>query len=71
MPFAETRTDLEIAIQSEVSQRRRTITGHPFYVESKREMIQMSLFRNRNRLTHLENELLVAMGRMGEEIVQG
>ena len=44
MSFAATWIDLEIFIQSEVSQRRRNIIGHPFYAESKKEMIQMNLF---------------------------
>ena len=36
-PFAATWTDLEIVIQSAVSQRRRNIIWHPLYVKSKRK----------------------------------
>ena len=53
MPFAAAWIHLEIAIQSEVSQRRRNITGHPFYVESKKEMIQMSLFTKQKQAHRL------------------
>ena len=40
-----------------------TLNRVPLYVESK--MIQMNL-QNRKRLTDLENELMVAGGRVGE-----
>ena len=46
---------------SEESQRRRDIICHCLYAKSKKEMIQMSL-QNRNRLTDLENKLMVAGG---------
>ena len=59
MPFASTWIGLEIVILSEVSQRRRNITSHPFYVESKNKLYKS---QNRKRLT--ENELMVA-GRKG------
>ena len=36
MPFAATWMDPEIVILTEVSQRRRNITGHPLSVESKK-----------------------------------
>ena len=36
MPFATTWMALESVILNEASQRRRTITQHPLYVESKR-----------------------------------
>ena len=37
MPFAATEMDLETAILSVVSQRRRNIVRHPLYVESKKK----------------------------------
>ena len=46
---------------SEESQRRRNIIWHSLYAKSEKEMIQMSL-QNRNRLTHLENKLMVTVG---------
>ena len=52
MLFA-TWLDLESGILSEVKQRRRNITGHPFYVESKKEMIQMSLFTKQKQAHRL------------------
>ena len=43
MPFAVTWMDLEIVIQSEVSQRKTNIIYYHLYVES-RKMVQMNLF---------------------------
>ena len=43
MPPAETWMDLEIVIQSEVSQIEKDI-GYHLYVESKKKMVQMNLF---------------------------
>ena len=37
MPFAATRTDLEMVILSEESQRRRNSIWHPLYVESEKK----------------------------------
>ena len=37
MPFAATWMDLEIVIQSEESQRRRSIIWYPLYVESEKK----------------------------------
>ena len=51
---------------SEESRRRRDIICHCLYAKSKKEMIQMSL-QNRNRLTDLENKLMVAGGGGGWE----
>ena len=45
-----------------------TVSRVPLYVESK--MIQMNL-QNRKRLTDLENELMVAGGRVGEGRIVG
>ena len=46
--------------------RRRDIIWHCLYAKSKKEMIQMSL-QNRNRLTDLENKLMVAGGGDGRK----
>ena len=55
MPFSATWIDLEIIILSEISQRKTNITYH-LPVESKR-MIQMNLFKIRNRLTDMEKKV--------------
>ena len=44
MPFAATQMDVEIIILSGVSQTETNITRHCLYVESKKKMVQMSLF---------------------------
>ena len=68
MPFADTWMDLEVIIPSEASQKGKinTLWYHQ-YVESK---IQMNTSRKQNRLTDIENRLVVAgkeggEGRMG------
>ena len=63
MPFAATWMDLESVILSEVSQTEK----EPYLVIALicgiwKEMIQMNL-QNRKRLTDLENQLMVAMGK--------
>ena len=40
------------------------------YVESKEKLYKQIYFQNTKRLTDLENELMVAGGRMGEAIVR-
>ena len=67
MPFAATWMDLEIFTLSEVSQTRRNIIWHPLYVESKKKWYKQIYLQNRKRLTDLENELMVARGRIVRE----
>ena len=70
MPFAATWMGLETVILSEVSQRRRNILWHPLYVESKKKWYKWIYLQNIKRFTDLENELMVAGGRMGKAIVK-
>ena len=67
MPFAVTWVNLEIIIPSEVSQRKTNIIWHHSYVESNFFLkLQMNFLQNRNRLTDMENKLMVTQGEMGE-----
>ena len=62
--FAATWMDLEIVILSEVKvrQRERNIIWYRLYAESKKKWYKWTYLQNRNRLTDLENELMVTMG---------
>ena len=62
MPFAATWMDLEISILSEVNQRETNTIWYHLYVESKIWCKWIYLW-NRNRLTDIENRLVVAKGR--------
>ena len=53
-------------ILSEVSQRKTNITWYHLYVESKK-MIQINYLQNRNRLTDIENKLMITKGERGRE----
>ena len=62
MPFAATWMDLEIIILSEVSQTEKDkYHDNHFYVESKK-WYKWTYLQNRNRLTDLENKLMVTKG---------
>ena len=65
MQFSATWIDLEIVIVSEVSQRKKNIVWHSLYVESKKKWYKWTYLQKRNRLTDLENELMVARGKDG------
>jgi len=67
MPPAATWMDLEIVPLSEVSQRQRNNVWHPLYIESKKELYKWTYLQNRNRLTDLENKLMVAGGKDGRK----
>ena len=64
MPFTEIQMDLEIVILNKVRQKEK------YHMISFRwnlkKMKQTNLLQNRNRLTDLENELVVNGGRLGE-----
>ena len=63
MPFAATLMDLEIIIPNEVGQRKANIWCH-LYVESEKVI---ELIYKTNRLTDLENKLLVTEGERWEK----
>ena len=44
------------------SDRERQIIWYCLYVESKKKMVQMNLLQNRNRVTDVENKLMVTKG---------
>ena len=70
MPFATTWMDPDIVIPSEASQRTRNIKWHSLYAESKSKWYKWTYLQNRNRLTDLENKLMVTRGKgWGEGIV--
>ena len=62
MPFAATRMDLEIIILSEVRQRKINTMWYHWYVAPK-IWHKWTYLQNRNRLTDIENRLVVAKGR--------
>ena len=62
MPFAATWIDLEIIWLSEVSQRERQISYDIAYMWNQKNWYKWTYLQNRNRLTDLENELMVTRG---------
>ena len=62
MPFAATWMDLEIVTLSEVSRTKRNIIWYCLYVDSKKKWYKWTYLQNRNRLTDLENKLMVTGG---------
>ena len=61
MPFAATWMDLEIIILSEVSQKEKDKYHIHLYMESK-IWHKLTYLWNRNRLTDIQNRLVVAKG---------
>ena len=57
LPLATTWMELESTMQSEIRQTKTNALCHHLYVESKK--IKESIQQKRNRLTDLENKLLV------------
>ena len=53
---------LEILILSEVSQTKTNIIWYLFYVESKKKWYKRTYVQNTNRLTDIENKLMVTKG---------
>ena len=60
MPFVGTWIDLEIVILSDTSQRQ--IPQDITEIWNLQNMIQVKLFTNRNRVTVVENKLMVTSG---------
>ena len=63
MPLAATWMDLEIIILSEISQRQ--ISYDIAYMLNLKKWYKWTYLQNRNRLTDLENELMVTRGKGG------
>ena len=66
LPFAATWMQLKIIILSEVSQRKTNIMCYHLYLESKIWHKRTYLW-NRNRHTGIENKLMVAKRKWGQE----
>ena len=64
MPFAATWMDPEIIILSEISQRETDTIWYHLYVESK-IWHRWTYLQNRNRLTDIEEKLMVTKGDRG------
>ena len=62
MPFAATWIDLENITLSEVRQRKTNILWYDLYVESKKGY-KWTYLQNRNRVTDVENKLMVTKGK--------
>ena len=63
MPFVATWMNLEIVILSEVSQIGNTnITWYCLHMESKKKRYKWTCLHNRNRVTNVENKLMVTSG---------
>ena len=58
LPFVAKWMDLEIIILSEVSQTEKQIL-YDIYMWNLKKIIQIILLKNRNRLTDIENKLMV------------
>ena len=67
MPFAATWMDLEIVILSEVSDRERQISYDIAYMWNLKKWYKWTYLQNRNRVTDVENTLMVTRGKWGGE----
>ena len=67
MPFAATWMDLEIIILSEVSQAEKD-KYHISLVCGIKKWYKWTYLQNRNRLTDIENKLVVTKGKRGAGI---
>ena len=65
--FLETWMDLETVIPSEVSQKeKRQILHDITYIWNLKNSRNELIYKNRNRLTDIENKLTVTKGEVGE-----
>ena len=64
MSLAATWMDLDTVILSEVRQRKTNIVWYHLYVESKK-WYKWTYLQNRNRITDVENKLMVTKGEKG------
>ena len=73
MPFAATWMDLEIIILSEVSQRERQISYDTTYMWNlkKKKGYKWTYTQKRNRVTDIENKLMVTKGEVGGDKLGG
>ena len=65
MPFAATWMDLEILILSEVRQTEKDKYRMISFICVIKKMVQMTYLQNRNRVTDVENKLMVTGGKVG------
>ena len=63
MQFAATRMALESATLSEVSHTEKEKYMTALICGIWKEMVQINVLKNRNRLTDFENELTIAKGK--------
>ena len=70
MPFAATWMDLDIFILSEVRQAKTNVIWKHLYVESRKKGYKWIYLQNRNRLTDIENKLMITKGEGGDGYIR-
>ena len=63
MPFIATWIDMKITILCEVRQRKINIVWYHLHAESFKKWYKWTYLQKKKRLTNLEDELMVSMGR--------
>ena len=58
--------DLDYHIKSSKSNRERQVSYDITYMRNLKIMIQMNLFKNRNKLTGVESKYMITKGESGE-----